>query len=268
MKKKKIFLFLVLITIFITGCGNSKEVQPLYDKNGEPIFVEKDNYDKIFSNANDYKGKFVKMSGKIFGDVEKGDNSIAFQMYTDIEKYSKDIAVYYSGDISLKSDDYVELTGYVYGYMEGSNAFGGYVSSPAIMATELKKSDYKSVVRPTIKEKTYNDKIINQFGCIIKITKVEYAEKETRLYVTAENQSDSEFRLYAYSSKIIQNSKQYDYESNYDAEYQKLQDDLQPGVKSDGILVFPPIEDGPFKFVIDGYNTSYYININDFTFDL
>ena len=268
MKKKKIFFFLVLITIFITGCGNSKEIQPLYDKNGEPIFVEKDNYDKIFSNANDYKGKFVKMSGKIFGDVAKGDNSIAFQMYTDIEKYSKDIAVYYSGDISLKSDDYVELTGYVYGYMEGSNAFGGYVSSPAIMATELKKSDYKSVVRPTIKEKTYNDKIINQFGYIIKITKVEFAEKETRIYISAENQSDSEFSIYTYSSKIVQNSRQYDTNNNYDADYEELQNDLQPGVKSEGILTFPAIEQGPFKLIIEGSSGNWDLDFEDYSFDL
>ena len=200
MRKKVILLLAILLVAFIaTGCGGSSTVKPSYDKNGKPMYIAESDYEKIYTNTDAYKGKFVKLTGKIFTDPEKGDNYMGFQMYADPEKYEKNTLIYYSENISLKSDDYVEVTGYIFGTFEGSNAFGGSVSAPVVMATELKKSDYKTVMVPTIKEKTYTDKTINQSGCIITITKVEFAEKETRVYVTAENQSGSDFSIYTYS---------------------------------------------------------------------
>ena len=269
MRKKVILLHAILVVAFVaTGCGGSTTVKPIYDKSGKPVYVVESDYEKIFTDTDSYKGKFVKLTGKIFTDPEKGDKYMGFQMYTDPEKYEKDIVVYYNENISLKSDDYVELIGYVYGTMDGTNAFGGSVSAPVVIATELKKSDYKNVMAPTLKEKTYTDKTINQSGCILTVTKVEFAEKETRVYVTADNQSGSDFSIYTYSSKIVQGSKQYDQQSNYDADYPELQSDLKNGVKSEGILTFPAVEEGSFKLIMDGSSSNWDIDINEYTFDL
>ena len=266
MRKKIILLVMVMaLTFMSTGCGKNK---PMYDKDGNPVYVADSDYEKVFTNADLYKGKFVKLTGKIFTDPEKGDKYTGFQMYADPENYQKNIVIYYKEDITLKSDDYVEVTGYVFGTIKGTNGYGASITVPSVIATELKKSDYKSVIVPTLNEKTYTDKTINQSGCIITVTKVEFAQKETRIYVTAENQTEKDFSIYTYSSNIIQGSKQYDQQSNYDAHYPELQNTLKPGVKSEGIITFPAVEQSDFKFIIGGYSSNWDINIEDYSFEL
>lgn len=266
--KKSIFRLLIILgalIFFTTGCGS---VKPIYDKNGNPVYLDEADYDKIFSNTDNYNGKFVKLKGKIFTDPEKTDGMIGFQMYTDVKKFEKNVVVYSSNDVGVKTDDYVELTGYISGKMEGTNAFGGSVTAPRIIATELKKSDYKNVVMPTIKEITFSDKTINQFGCIITVEKIEFAADETRVYVKAENKSGNEFDIYTYSAKVLQGSKQYDQTGNYDANYPELQSDLQPGVVSEGVLVFSAMNQSAMKLIIGGSSGDWNIDINDYSFDL
>jgi len=89
--------------------------------------------------------------------------------------------------------------------MDYDNAFGGSMSVPVIMATKIEKGTYLDVMSPTLKEISYNDKLINQYNYKIEVTKVEFAEKETRVYVTAKNDAKDEFSINTYSAVITQN---------------------------------------------------------------
>lgn len=266
MKKRIVLGILIFISLFvITGCGT---VKPLYDKNGKPVYIAEEDYDKLFTNADEFKGKFVKIPAKLFTKPRRDDNVIFFQAYTDTENYENDIIVYSGKSINVDKDDYVMVTGYVLGISDGKNAFGGSISAPAIYATKVEKSDYKEVVRPTIKEVAYTDKTINQSGYIISVDRVEFAEKETRVYVKIQNAADNEFDVYSYSAKIIQGTTQYDQDSNYEANYPEIQSELKPGIVSEGVLVFPPIKQESFKLSIGGYSGNWDIDLNDYVFDL
>lgn len=121
---------------------------------------------------------------------------------------------------------------------------------------------------PTIKEITFSNKTINQFGYIITVEKIEFADDETRVYVKAENTSSNKFNIYKYSAKILQGLKQYNQSDNYEANYPELQSELQPGVVSEGILVFPTINQNNMKLIIGGSSSDWNIDINDYSFDL
>lgn len=262
-----IILIIIIISIFFFNGGN--EVKAKYDSDGKPVYIEDSKINDMFSNPSDFKGLFVDLTGQIFTDPETEDGTLAFQMWTDPTNAENDVVVYYDkDDVTLENEDYVKLTGYVYGTLEGENAFGGAVTSPVIVATKLEKSTYMEVVSPTIKSVEFTDKKINQQGYEIEVEKVEFAEDETRVYVTATNNAEEEFTIYTFGITATQNGKQYELSDNWDADYEELQTDLRPGVTSSGVLVFDAMEQEDFNLIIEGASDNWDIDLENYSFEL
>lgn len=244
-------------------------VQPEYDSDGTPVYIDDSAFDNIYNDTDPYRGKFVKFGGVVFGEPEQDGTRVMFQVWADAKNLEKNTIILYDGDLDVKADDLVNITGYIAGTMDFENAFGGQLSAPVIIATELEKGTYAQIVAPATKTTSFSDQSINQHGYTISVDKVEFAEDETRLYVTAENNAAADLSLYTYSSAvIIQDGKQYEYESNYQADYEELQSDIKPGVKSSGILTFPKIEPTDFQFIIDGHSNDWDIDLNEYVFNL
>lgn len=98
--------------------------------------------------------------------------------------------------------------------------------------------------------------------------KVELAEKETRVYLKVENAGSSNFNLYSFNAKIIQNGKQYEEETNFSADYPDVQTDLSVGVTTEGIFCFPAIEQADFQIVLEGSSDNWEEDLQPYTFPL
>lgn len=268
---KKIIIFvgiiLVLIISFSVFGNKDSEVEPIYDKDNKPVYINKESINDIYSDAEKYKGQFIDISGKVFNKKTE-DGITLLQINADVDNSDDNTLIYYQGKTDIKNDDFIKVAGYILGTSEYSNALGGDVSAPKIMSTKLQKSTYLDVARPTIKQVKYSDKVINQSGYKIEITKVEFAKKETRVYVTASNNASDDFSIYTYSAVATQNGKQYEYDSNYDAGYEELSSELKPGITSKGILTFPAMDQSNFTIIIDGSSDNWDIDLKDFKFDL
>ena len=88
----------------------------------------------------------------------------------------------------------------------------------------LKWSPIWTPMVPTIKSVELSRVTQDQLGYSITVEKVEFAEKETRVYVTIQNNGSSNFSAYSFNSKIIQNGKQYEEARNYSADYPRNPD--------------------------------------------
>lgn len=66
----------------------------------------------------------------------------------------------------------------------------------------VEKATYIEAFAPTLKTINVN-KEINQNGYVAKITKVEFAEKETRSYLSITNNTRENISLYKYNSKLV-----------------------------------------------------------------
>lgn len=224
---------------------------------------------QMYSDAEKFTGRTVTLSGKVFATPEQDENGIYFQMYADPEDSELNTVVAYADpDFELESGDYVKLTGVVYGEFEGTNAFGSTVTAPQIVASEMEISSYADVVSPALKTVTLEDASVTQHGYTVSLTKVEFAEKETRLYFTVENGGKATFNFYSFNVKLVQNGKQYEEETNYDADYPDIQSDLLPGVTSEGIVAFPALEPADFKVVLDAHSDDYDEDFENYTFDV
>lgn len=131
---------------------------------------------------------------------------------------------------------------------------GGDVNAPLITNAEITKSNYMDVVVPTIAS-IEPGVSTSQNDVTFTCDKVEFAEAETRVYLTVANDRSDTVSYGVYEIRIIKDGQQIEQDStsssSYDGNYPELSYDLSAGATTSGILVFPAIEPGTaFKLVI------------------
>lgn len=265
-------ILLVTISLIYNNTKNNKtetSVSPSkykYDKN-KPYLTEAQ-IDLMYSQPQNYIGENLKIFGKVFS-VEKSDYGYALQIFRDVQNSDQNTVVYYydSSPITIKDGDYIAIDGYISDVFRGRNLMGGIITAPLIVTYSIKKSSYIDVCSPTIKTIEVN-KTQSQYGCDITIDKVEFAETETRIYVTATNNSNYEFNIYVYSAKVTQAGKQYEYESNYEADYEELQTELLSGITSTGIITFPAINQNDFTLILEASSDNWNWNFTPYKYNI
>ncbi|HVI39310.1 MAG TPA: hypothetical protein VM577_01505, partial [Anaerovoracaceae bacterium] len=220
---KKLIPIIVLIlfctNISLTSCGSNQASdnadQTVSETNNSNAIPLSDiEIQQMYSDPDAFEGREVTLTGVVFAQVERDDEAVYFQMNQDIENYDNNTVVAYQDPgFELSDGDYVRLTGIVKGAFEGENAFGGTVTAPQILADKCEVVDYKEAVVPTVKEITV-DQTHDQYGYLVTVEKVELAEKETRVYVNVTNNGGSNFSLYGFNCNLLQDSSQYDYQTN------------------------------------------------------
>lgn len=267
MKKLLSILLASTMLLSLSGCGKSDDSGKTGD--GPKEYVGESEIDAVYTSPDKYKGKYIKLTGKVFGTPEKDEGSIYFQMYGDPENYERNTIVKYTDDsFSLKDGDYVAIDGQISGAFKGENLMGGTVVAPQIVASSLEIKDYKDAVRPTLKE-VAPALTQEQHGCSITVDKIEFAKEETRVYFTVKNESENKFMFYSFDCKIVQDGKQYEDETNFDANYEEIPSELLSGVTASGVVTFPPIDSAKnFQVLTEGHSSNYREDFAPYTFDI
>lgn len=262
--KKLLSLFLIFgLCIGLVGCGGNDSEE----KKSEEYLTESEISD-MYNNPDKYKDRKIKISGKIFTAPEIDGDSVAFQMWSDAVNSDLNTVVYGNTDIELNTDDFVTVDGIVEEAYEGENILGGNVTAPTIKATKIEKIEPQDLLAPTTKELTPDNLSINQNNVVFTVEKIQFAKKETRVFLKIENNSGSEYSFYSFDARIVQNGNQYDYEENFDANYKEINSDILNGVTVDGILTFPAIEEKSFDLYLDGYSDNFDLEFNDYIFNI
>lgn len=266
--KKVLSILLVLGLCFgLAGCGGDSKDTDTGKKESEDYLTESE-ITEMYTNPNKYEGRKIKVTGKVFQEPEVDGDSIVFQMWADAINSDLNTIVYAKTDIKLSVDDYVRIDGVVGETFKGENAFGGSVTAPTIKATKIEKVEPQDLLAPTTKELTPNNLSINQNNVVFTVEKIQFSKEETRVFLKIENNSGSEFSFYSFNAKIAQDGKQYDYESNYEANYKEINSDILNGITTDGILTFPAISEKSFDLYLDGSSDNYDLDFNDYVFNI
>lgn len=258
---KKIISILAVIML-LTACGGKAEYDP---KN----LMSNADVKKMFTNANDFKGKSIKITGKVFNGPDNDGETMSMQVWNNTEKSDDDFLVYAPKDDTIKEGDYVIVEGLVDGVFEGENAFGAKITSPTIVATKVAKSNYQNVVAPTKKEVKVN-KTITQHKVDVKLEKIEFSDKDTRIYVSVNNKSKEKFNIYDFNAELVVDGKQFGEQYNYDANYPKLESNISAKAKSSGVIVMKPVSnyDGKnVRILLDGNSDDYNLDFKKFEYN-
>src|SRR5699024_907574 len=90
------------------------------------------------------------------------------------------------------------------------------------------------------------------------IQKIEFAEDQTRIYLAIDNQSKYTYTYYPFDTKIVQDSKQYEENDDYNLDDYDLDNEILSGVKSEGIVTFDKIDSSKdFRIQLSGYSDNY-----------
>ena len=242
----------------------NRDTKPKLDKNGNPVFVELT--DEVYTNAKKYLGYHINIKGEVFQVIGDNGNVKGVQIWLDPDTCEQNLMIYYNTDIKLKQGDYIICTGYIDSISKYDNAYGAKLSVPLVYSSDLRKATYIEVMAPTTATITPENLKQEKYGYSILIDKVEFSEKETRVYVTATNSGKSEFYVDADSAVIVQNGKQYEAETNFEANYEEIPYSLVKGVKSSGIIVFPTIKPNDFDLTIEVRSDDYDEKLEKFVF--
>lgn len=281
MRKKIIVAVLAsVITLILVACGGggsgaeggkgaeSKESEP---ENKE--YIEESQIAELFTNPDNFKGKYVVLTGRVFAEPEKDEELTVLQTWHDPKNAQNNFITAYTGSEAIKTDDYIKVDGKIEGTFEGENMLGGTVTAPLISTDTIEVMSYIDAVVPTISEITPDNAIAEQNGISLKVDKIEFAEEETRIYMTESNSSADKFSMFTYSMMIIQNGQQIEQEigsaSSYEGDYAELSSDILPNASSSGIVVFPAIDSSAsFQIYAEGHSDNWELDFAPFTIDI
>ncbi|MDX5476605.1 MAG: DUF4352 domain-containing protein [Bacillaceae bacterium] len=278
MKKISILLMLMMV-MFLAACGQdtTSEVQgststetktDTSKTSKEPLTAQE--FTQMLSNPKNFKGSYVEYVGKVF-TVEKDENGTYLQVWADPEKSDNNtIVAIQDPNFNVTDEDFIIIKGTVRDEFKGENAFGAELILPVIDAESYEVADYITAVSPTLHELAVNQGQ-DQHGYVVNVEKVEFGQKDTRVYVSIKNESDSTINFWSFDAKLVQGGKQLDVDYAWEANYPELQSDIRPGVTSEGILSFPTLdfESGEaIKLYLNGSSDDWDVTIEEFLFDI
>lgn len=264
LKNKKVFFGSIIILITLIASLfyflNIDNI-PKYDENGKPIYYELNS--EIYNESDKYEGCFFKIKGKVFNVMGEKDGKNYLQMWLDPEEMNYSIMIAYNSKDEIKNDDYIICTGEMLENVDFENSFGTKMNTPLVLSTDLKKSSYMEVMAPALKSIEFDNIKEKQYGYTLEVNKIDFAEKETRLYITVINKGTASIDIFS-DAIIIQGDKQYKSIDRWEADYDQIQTPISKGVIEQGILVFPKIKEDVFTLKIEAFSDNYNENLKDF----
>lgn len=215
--------------------------------------IPSEEIDYLYSEPDDYAGRTVQLTGRVFNIEKDGDTTI-IQLYHDVENYNQDAIVLTDDqDVKIKENEYIRVDGSVDGEFNGENVMGGEIACPQISATKIEQIDVTEAI-PAEKTVKVNE-TITRGKYKATVEKVDFTGQNVRVYLKVKNGSSKDFSNYPIDGKLIQGGKQYEVE--YDGNYPYPSTSVKPGASSESVIVFKGVEQSNFKYTFIGYDTNY-----------
>jgi hypothetical protein len=212
----------------------SATVSPLHKPTAD---FTNSNFITLFSKPSGYLGRTVDLTGKVSNFPEVG----LLQMYVS-GAVSQDAVVHYNDSFVFVQDDCVKVTGVVEEEFVGINAFSATRTVPSISARTIDKVDCTQAINPALKTVVL-EKTQIKGGIKVVFHKVEFSDKNTRVYLTVENlNKKAGIGFYDFNAKAIQGKRQYSTTYSYDVDYPQIKSDIPSGIEENGVVLFDPLD--------------------------
>jgi hypothetical protein len=224
--------------------------------------------EEMYTNPKKFIGYQIEFYGQVFREPERDNKAVYLQAFGDPTNFEHNTMIAYPDpQFRVATNDYIHVIGTVHDEFKGENLFGGKLTIPLIWADEVSITDYITAVSPSLKTVEVNE-TIDQEGYVMTLQKVEFSEIETRVYLEITNNTKNKIYFYDFNSYMVQGTSQFDTTYNFYANYKEVRTELLPGIKSDGIVLFEPIDPtlGDVKFIAEGSSDNWQIEFTPFEF--
>lgn len=258
----------IAVAMTLCSCGGGAPAQNAEESEPVPPLTEAE-VEQWLDGDSSFEGREATITGKVF-NTDHEDDIYAFQVYTDPKNYAGNAIVYVKGDNPhINSDAYIVATGTVMKDFKGENAFGGSVTAACLQASSIEEVSYVEAVSPTLKS-IEPGLVAEQNGYSITLNKVEFAADETRFYVTLTNNGAGRLSVYDYNAVLLQDGRQLNVQSNFEAGYPTINNELAVGGTLEGVICFPNVEQANMQLQLRGYSDNWEADGGEltFTFDI
>lgn len=265
MRKIILGAFIMLLVFGLMGCND----KPTSNSKEATVKFTNENWAELHTNPDKFKGSDVDVLGKVFLAPEKDADGTYFQMYADPKRLEYNTIVAGDPNLQVSDGDFVQVTGKAKGTFKGQNAFGAEITATSIIADKVVLVDAKDVLAPaTLSVDVGQEKELH--GLTITLNNIEFADEETRVYLTVKNGSQSKASLYSFNSKAIQGSTQYEEQTNFDVDYPEVSSEILPGIESSGVVVFKPLDtkSKSAKFIFEARTDNYSLDFEPYAFEI
>ena len=207
-------------------------------------------FEIVFSNPDNYKGKWVKLTGEITQIIKRShDNVYTFNLSSEYFDITSELWVISNPNIVLRENNCYTVEGKNVGGSEAINRLTGYTSIiPTVELEKYEETDCLDVKYPALTTLKIND---SQILGNVKLTlhEIHIAEEHTRAFVEIENLGINDITFYDSDALIIQSKSQYPADSFMwlDAEYETIESEIPGNIIEKGFVFFDPIGDDSFK---------------------
>ena len=225
-------------------------------------YIDQSDIHKVFGDPYSYIGKHIIIVGQVMNTYKEGSITTV-QAWHDIDNLSEDFITYIADSNNFKNDEIIIVDGEIEGVFRAENIFGGEISEPQIKAESITKSTYAEAVAPALETREIN-KGVTEADVTLTVLRIEFAENETRIYVTLENKSGYTVNAYTNGARVVQEGKQYDADYNWKAGYPTI-DRVSDNASSEGIICVKALE--PQKSItlhVDASSDNWDIHMNEF----
>jgi tetratricopeptide (TPR) repeat protein len=197
---------------------------------------------KYYSNPNGYVNNLVDFKGKVLTFPESDIGGVyALQMYQGGDR-DRNTIVFYTSPIQLSKDDCVRVVGTAQQDTLYKNMFGATRTAATINADSVTKIDCYEDNNPA-KNVVVVEKIQKYGGITVTLHKVEFSDKNTRVYLTLGNSDPSQdVTFYDSNAKAVQGHTQFQTVYSFEPTYPKIESTIPPGISENGVVLFEPLD--------------------------
>ncbi len=231
-------LALVLTWPFISARLTEDDKKPQVPK-AKPI-----NNSGIRAMAADPKGfvgKKVNLNGLVAQEPEFDAQGTHFHVSLRYGLREEYMVVDDPAMVELSAGDAINVRGKIDDTFVGVTNEGQESTVVRVTASSIKPIALEEAAAPAeVIWKTGSQK--EDHDVVIRVGHVEFAAIETRFYLSIDNQSPGPIVVHVFNSTLSQNGKMVELKMEKSADYQEIPVDIEPGTKSDGVMVFPTMD--------------------------
>jgi len=231
-------------------------------KKSDPNILSNSEFDVVFSDPDQYKGRWAKISGEII-QIIKDSDEISYVITTSSSAdLSKRVWLTTSNsNLDLQEDHCYVTEGKIIGGIDFTLYLTGATSViPAIELEKYKEISCLDAKFPAIKSIKVDQTQTKQ-NMKVTVKTIDIADEHTRVFVQVENLGNpDQFYFYGSESIIIQDKKQFREKYLFGVTYDDVESSIPEGVIESGYIILDPIEQKSFKLILKGsewLNTGY-----------
>ena len=191
--------------------------------------------------------------------VRRSDSEFQFTIETeDGVTFGNNTLVVVPGNLGVQEEEWVRVVGMLHSYWDTENLLGATLHLPVVAAQYVTPISRSEAVPPIVTV-TVRQSIV-QHGLVITVERLELAASETRVYVSAVNNSPDKASLYSFDAVLVQGSQQIERKTLFGDEIEEPDSTLVSGTETQGVLLFEPVEPdrSPIRLIWENPRTDNY----------